>query len=91
MAGARVARPGCGKRLRTGLCANIRGPWDGVVLQDRPFRDTVVTSLSEEDTNEFLMLFHRGALINCPHDEYIFPGAAFACRILLTLTNTVEA
>lgn len=91
MAGARVARPGCGERVRTGLRANIRGPWDGVVLQGRPFRDTVVTSLSEADTREFLMLSHRGALINCPHYEYIFPGAVFVSRIPLTLTNLVDA
>lgn len=56
--------------------------WGGVILQDQPLRENLVSYLREEvSINELLLASHRGASVGSPYKLDRFPGAVFQNRI----------
>ena len=66
--------------------------WDGVVLQDHPLRETLVSYLRDGvSVHEFLFDSHRGASVDLPYKTDRFPGAVFSNRIPPTHADFADA
>ena len=92
MAGHRVARWGRGERVVPGLVRKYVEFWDGVVLQDHPLRETLVSYLRDGvSVHEFLIASHRGPSVDLPYKADRFPGAVFSNRVPPMHADFVDA